>query len=161
MWFRIVPNDLPTDNELGATLVYRSIDYSFDVEPVVPGFTSILLGTLSMEVNDVGKIVSAWGLCPHTGWVSTQLSPPHAEFGDVFAMTTSPLLRGSGIALRQCSNPVIEIDRGSGWLRIAEKGVIEQNATIVQFAIKILPGIIMEIDRQNQFLSLWLKPEWR
>jgi len=66
-------------------VVYHPSEYSFDTVPKQnAGFTSILLDTLSLEVDATGKVISVWGLCPYTSWKEARLTPPNAQFAEVF-----------------------------------------------------------------------------
>jgi hypothetical protein len=59
-----------------SSLVYRPEEFSFDITPApLSGFTSVLLDDLNLEVDETGKVVSVWGLCPHTRWNDSLLTP--------------------------------------------------------------------------------------
>jgi hypothetical protein len=58
------------------SLVYRPEDYSFDVEPHDgTGFTSIMINDLQLEIDDEGKIIYVWGLCPLIQYKETEEVP--------------------------------------------------------------------------------------
>lgn len=58
------------------SLVYRPEEYSFDVSPVPEGgICSVLFDDLNLELNSAGKVISVWGLCPHTRWKRAVLTP--------------------------------------------------------------------------------------
>ena len=59
MRFEVEPNA----SVLPAALVYRSQDYSFDVEPKPEGGgASLLVNDLQLEVDDEGKLLYAWAV---------------------------------------------------------------------------------------------------
>jgi len=131
-------------------LVYRPEEYSFDVEPAPGGgFTSILVDDLNLEVDELGRVISVWGLCPHTRWVEAKLAPPEADFGDVFVSDVQ-LSRGVSIRLNHNKYLPVHVDPESGWVRIRGEGIAAASS------VKLLPGVIFEITEQGQFCSLWL-----
>jgi hypothetical protein len=149
MHFQIVPLAGRIPNNV---LVYRPEEYSFDLEPApCRGFTSILIDDLSLEIDDAGRVISVWGLCPHTRWTQATLAPPQADFGEIFFVPDAPLLPGVSIRLNLDRQLPVAFDRISGWLRIHGKGVPRK-------AIRPLPNVILEVDDQGQFCSIWLRP---
>jgi len=151
MRFRIKQAAPATTNSV---LVYRPHEYSFDVTPDPPGgFTSFLLDDLSLEVDAGGKIISVWGMCPHTRWVDAILVPPKADFGEVFVEIDAPLQRGVSPRLTPAGIYLpTAVDRSSGWVQI-------QGATNPASAVMIIPGVVFEIGAQGEFCSLWLRPQ--
>jgi hypothetical protein len=141
---------LSTQRKPNGVLVYRPQEYSFDVEPAQPrGFTSILVDDLNLEIDDRGRVLSIWGLCPHTRWLKATLTPPEADFGEVFFVPDVPLSRGVSIQLNHNKYLPVHVDPESGWVRIRGAG------TPVA-AVKLLPGVVLEFTEQGQFCSLWL-----
>ena len=146
--------DLSTHRQPDCVLVYRPKEYSFDVEPAQSGgFTSILVDDLNLEIDDLGRVISVWGLCPHTRWLEASLTPPEANFGDVFFVPDGQLSRGVSIRLNHNRYLPVHVDPGSGWVRIQGEGT-------PALAVKLLPGVIFEITGQGQFCSLWLMSRW-
>lgn len=133
--------------------MYRPEEYSFDVEPP-PGrsFTSVLLDDLNVEIDETGRVISVWGMCPHTKWSPTRLTPPEAAFGDIFFVPDAPLSRGVSVQLNRDKYLPVQVDRASGWLRIQGRGAPAS-------AVKLQPGIIFEITEEGQLCALWLQPE--
>jgi hypothetical protein len=82
MQFRIVRSSAVATNSV---LVYRPEELSFDLSPApLLGFTSVLVDDLNLEVNEAGKVVSVWGMCPHTRWSDALLASPQALGGELF-----------------------------------------------------------------------------
>jgi hypothetical protein len=135
----------------GQTLVYRPEDYSFASEPTPPGFTSIVVNTLSLEVNSRGKIVEVWGYCPHLSWIKASLTPPSPKLADVYAVSDEPFLSGVSVGIVDNSDLPVYVDPTSGWVQIPGEGTAASS-------ISPLPGVILQLTEQNEFASLWLKP---
>lgn len=148
MKFKVVPSSsrAPVGN-----LVYRADDYAFDYEPVPPGFTSMLINTLSLEVNRDGLIVSVWGMCPHTSWKLTPLKPPAADSGGVIVGSDRPFHRGVSLQVNENGPWPVYADVESGWVQVASGRAAKR-------AVNVLPGVILEITGQDDIAALWLKP---
>jgi hypothetical protein len=132
-------------------LIYRGDEFSFDVVPRAENFTSILINDLNLELNERGRVVSVWGLCPYTMWKIVALDPPAAEFGDVFYISESTLRPGVSTRLSRERWPIL-VDASSGWVYVDGGRETGQ-------AVKILTGIILEIDKRGSLRGIWLKPE--
>lgn len=134
-------------------LVYRPQEYSFDmVPPLKGGFTSVLIDDLNMEVDDSGKVISVWGMCPHTRWVDASLVPPAAKVGALFVSSEGQLLRGVSVQVNGTKYLPTYADRRSGWVQI-------RSSAAPATAIQVFSGVVVEIDEHGQFASLWLQPQ--
>jgi len=148
-----------TDQISNAVLVYRADEYSFDVEPLpCGGFTSALINDVSLELDRDGRVISIWGLCPYSRWKIADLSPPHAEFGNVFAVSDTPLRPGVSVRVNESGYWPVLVDPSSGWVRMGSEVKAEREAAS-NSSVKIIPGVIVEITRDGEFFALWLKPE--
>jgi len=135
-----------------SSLVYRSDDYSFDVRPTPEGgFTSALFDDLNLELNATGRVVSVWGLCPHTRWKSADLMPPEADFGAAFFVSDSPLVRGVSVQLNKDKYRPVFVDKASGWVHVT-------GSDDAVSSVKVLTGVILEIDGRRNLCGIWLKP---
>lgn len=135
-----------------STLVYRSEEYSFGMAPPPrSSFTSALIDDLNLEVDESGKVISVWGMCPYTRWKERVLQPPVADVGALFAIPDRPFLPGVSVQVNSKKYLPTYVDRVSGWVHIKAECV---PAT----AVTVFPGVIVEIDEHGQFCSLWLKP---
>jgi hypothetical protein len=91
-----------TDRIPNNSLVYRPEEYSFDVSPVPEGgISSVLFDDLNLELNNAGKVISVWGLCPHTRWKRAVLSPPQSSFGEIVFVSDSPPVAGISVRLNK------------------------------------------------------------
>jgi len=122
-----------------SVLVYRPEEYSFDMEPPpIENYTSILIDDLNLEVDETGRVISIWGMCPHTRWLEAALSPPLSKTGVLFVTPDRPLLRGVSMRLNSAKYLRTYVDRAAGWVRI--KGEPTSAASVMVF-----PGVIVEI----------------
>jgi hypothetical protein len=151
MRFRAVQTDTITTN---SSLVYRPEEFSFDVTPsLLRGFTSIHLDDLNLEVDETGKVVSVWGICPHTRWKEAPLAPPKAAFGELFVLPDEPFQRAVSLRLTPGRKYLpTYVDRSRGWVEV-------QGASKPESALEIIPGVIFEIGHQGEFCALWLHPQ--
>jgi len=147
MRFRAV---FPAKSIANAALVYRTDEYSFDVEPSRANFTSVLFNDLNIEIDCAGRAVSVWGLCPYTTWTAARVSPPEASFGDLFFISDKPLVGGVSLRVDSQRWPVF-VDRDSGWI------LLDRGRT-PDIAVKLLSGIIMGIGEDGELAGIWLKP---
>ena len=137
---------------MGAGIEYREDEFSFDMaRDNVRGCTSILIDDLNLEIDEFGKIVSVWGVCPYTRWVDAPLTPPDAACGDIFVQTDAPIERGVSQRLKLDKYLPTFVDRAKGW-------VVIRGLPDAKFAIKMFSGVILEIGRDGQFCALWLHP---
>jgi len=149
MYFRIDRTQSRIPNSI---LVYRPQEYSFDVEPSPEGsFTSVLLDDLNLEVDEAGKVISVWGLCPHTRWSPANLCAPEAVSGELFVVPDGPLMPGISVRLTRGSYLPVQVDKATGWVCIGSR---ESSAA----AVTVFPGVIFELSEQGQITALWLKP---
>jgi hypothetical protein len=133
-------------------LLYRRTEHSFDMEPPpTRNFTSVLIDDLNIEIDDSGKVVSVWGLCPYTRWVEGTLIPPSAAVGTLFVKGSSPLARGVSVQVNRDKYLPTYVDRQSGWVKIEARRVSAS-------AVRVFPGVIFEIDEHGDFCALWLRP---
>jgi len=145
--------DFSSYQKPSGALIYRPEEYSFAIVPTPKGgFTSALLDNLNLELNERGKVISVWGMCPHTRWISATLTPPDAAFGDIFFLSDTPLSRGISIGLNSDGYLPVLVDPESGWLSI-------RTPSKPASTVRSLPGIIFETDEHGQLCGVWLKPE--
>jgi hypothetical protein len=133
-------------------LIYRSDEYSFDLEPArMASYSSFLINTINLGVNQEGKIVSVWGYCPDVKWIKTKLSQPLAEQGEVYCSDPKSLKLGVSFSLNKENWPIM-FDEQSGWI------CLSKNRSASRF-IEILPHIIVGIDNTQRIVELWLRPQ--
>jgi len=136
-----------------AEVVYRPKEYSFDTLPAElrRGFASVLVDDLNLEVDEGGRVVSVWGMCPHTRWVEATLAPPSAEPGDLFVLPDHPFVRGISLEVNPQRYRPTYVDRRLGWVKVS---IQDLSAS----AVEVLPGMIVEVSDGGKLCSLWLKP---
>jgi hypothetical protein len=150
MRFRTAPLTHRIPNNV---LVYRPEEFSFAVEPPANcSGRSILVNDLNLELDDDDRVIAVWGMCPHTRWTNMSLTPPPANFGEVFASLDAPLPRGVSTRLNSQRRWPVFADPFSGWVRITGE---EPAAT----AAKVAAGMILEFDSEGNLNSLWLRPK--
>ena len=131
-------------------LMYRPEEYSFDVEPKPQsGGSSLLVNDLQLEVDDDGRIIYVWGLCPYHAWSEKSLNVPCARSGALMVDIPDDLVPGISIRITRERWPVA-VDRRSGWVRL---GSDEAGDEAIEFA----PGSIALLS-DGRLVSLWLHP---
>jgi len=134
-------------------LVYSRSERSFDVEPRPERSVSSLLGNdVQIEIDEDGRLVYVWGLCPHESWKHVRLVPPAAKPGRLHYVGGSIV---PGVSKRLNSDrrwPVV-YDPSSRWLRIGDDAVDGE-------AIAFAPGAVALL-REGQLIGLWLHADAR
>lgn len=129
---------------------YRISEYSFDTERSYgTTFTTVLINDLQLGITENSKIVLIWGLCPHMGWKAATLEPPAAKAGSARILNVSPYLQSVSVRLNKSLLPIF-VCRKEGWVRI------DGGRTPVS-AVRLFQNVILEIDGEGQFSSLWIK----
>lgn len=137
-----------------SVLSYQPAEYAFDVEPKpLAAWTTILINDLNLEINEAGKIVSVWGLCPHTSWSERSLSLPNARYGDIGVESDVPF--DKGVSVRLTSQGVYLpafVDWNTGCVKIegTHRPVV---------AATIIPGVTIELGQGGELASVWLAPQ--
>jgi hypothetical protein len=153
MNFQIEP---PADTTpMIATIVYRPDEYSFaTIGETTPGFTSLLVDDLQLEVDAEGRVVGVWGMCPHTRWQRAVVAPPPAQPGIIRHQSASELLSGVSRSLfpRPKDYFLVFADPASGWVHT-------DCGKDVARAVRIFEGAILGFDKQSELAGLWLHPK--
>ena len=134
------------------SLVYREEDYSFDIEPHDDtGFTSILINDLQLEVNNNGKIIYVWGLCPLIEYKETNETPKDYRKNSLVASLNKPLTPGVSHRLNKNERWPIYINKKKGWVCIGNP------KTEGKQMIEFLPNCIAALN-QEELTAIWLQP---
>jgi hypothetical protein len=142
-----------TDRIPNNSLLYRPEEYSFDVSPVPEGgICSVLFDDLHLELNSAGKVISVWGMCPHTRWTQAVLTPPQSSFGEIIFVSDSPPIAGASVRLNKDRYRPVLVDTISGWVHATGEGAAASS-------IQILNGVILDLTRQGNLSGLWLRPQ--
>jgi len=124
------------------------------------GFTSALLDDLNLELDIEGRVISVWGLCPHTRWKEADLMPPDAEFGELFVVPSVPLKAGVSVPINDKKYWPVLVDPSSGWVRVTSEATATATAAVgTTSLVKIMPGVIVQITEEGKLAGLWLRPE--
>lgn len=146
---------LTHSNETAQTfsLVYREEDYSFDVEPLnSSGFTSIMINDLQLEIDDEGKIIYVWGLCPLIHYQETDEGPKNYESANLIALLDKPPIPGISYRLNEKERWPIYINKKKGWVCVGNpKNFGEQR-------IEFIPDCVAVLENQ-EIVAIWLKPK--
>jgi hypothetical protein len=135
------------------TIFYRSEEFAFDTVPApVSDCASVLLDDVNLELDGMGKVVSIWGLCPHTSWKKAMLSPPEAKAGEIIALYEQPLKPGISSRITPAGMHLdTYFDQKNGWVMI-------KRSDNVATSVCIMPGVIIDLDAKEELATLWIKP---
>lgn len=147
--------------------IYRRSEYSFDFTPVPPEGLRRLIGpsgTASVSANEVqlemdldtGRLLYAWGLCPHMGWQDTDASPiGRLVDGQVFALKSKPILGASYPISPSRERWRVMANRALGWVILTSP-----TNTGPEVLVRIADGCILGL-KGTELVSLWIHPEMR
>ena len=149
---------------LEGELVYRDADHAFDFVPTSTvvvreqsgskGVTSLLLGTLQLEVSaETGLVLYPWGYHPKAAWLARSLLPAVAPRVAVRAVGDGALDAGVAQDVAPSERWTTSYDAKSGWVRIARS----ENAAAWTEAVEFAPGSIAVLER-GSLVELWLHP---
>jgi hypothetical protein len=135
------------------SLVYREEDYSFDIEPHDgSGFTSIMINDLQLEIDDEGKIIYVWGLCPLIKYEETNETPKSYEPNSLVALLDKPPIPGISYRLNEKERWPIYINKKKGWVCIGNPEINGKQM------IEFIPNCIATLENQ-EITAIWLKPK--
>ena len=135
------------------SLVYREEDYSFDIEPHDGnGFTSIMINDLQLEIDDEGKIIYIWGLCPLIKYEETNETPTNYESNSLVALLDKPPIPGISHRLNENERWPIYINKKKGWVCIGNPKINGKQM------IEFVPNCVATLENQ-EITAIWLKPK--
>lgn len=135
------------------SLVYREEDYSFDTEPHDgSGFTSIMINDLQLEIDDEGKIIYVWGLCPLIKYEETNEIPKNYKPNSLVALLDKPPIPGISYRLNEQIRWPIYINKKKGWVCLGNPKTKDNQ--LIEFA----PNCIATLENQ-EIIAIWLKPK--
>ncbi|WP_428309891.1 hypothetical protein [Hydrocarboniphaga sp.] len=138
---------------LSGRLVYRRSERSFDVEPQPErGVTSLLVNDVQIEIDEDGRLIYVWGLCPHESWTAVRLDPPTAKPGRL-QYVGGEVVPGVSKRLNADKRWAVGHDTSSQWLCIGDQTV---HGEVIAFA----PGAVAVL-REGKLGALWLHPDAR
>jgi hypothetical protein len=143
----------PAWSEDDSKLVYRESEHSFDVlGRAAGGISSLLVEDLNLELDDQGRVLYAWGLCPRTQWVQASLRPPRAERRKLLVTSGAPETPGTSRRLGAGGHWSALVSNDGAWVCIANSPAEEE-----QEAVEFMPGAIAVLDHLNRLKALWLR----
>ena len=135
------------------SLVYREEDYSFDIEPHDgSGFTSILINDLRLEIDERGRIMYVWGLCPLINYEETNAAPQNYKVNSLIVLLDKPPIPGVSYRLNEDDRWLIYINKKKGWICIGNP------KTEVTQMIEFAPNCVATLDGQ-ELIAVWLHPK--
>jgi hypothetical protein len=134
-------------------LVYRRSEHSLDVEPHPEGgVASLLVNDVQIEIDDDGRLLYVWGLCPHESWKPASLDAPSATPGRLQYVDEEEVIPGVSTRLNRTRWPVA-YDSASHWLCIGDESARGETIAFAPYAIAVL--------KEDELVALWLHPEPR
>lgn len=135
------------------SLVYRTEDYSFDVEPLDgSGDTSIMINDLQLEIDHEGKIMYVWGLCPLIEYKETDEAPKRYKTHSLVALLDKPPSLGISYRLNEDCRWPIYINKKKEWVCLGNSKIKDEQ--LIEFA----PNCIATMDGQ-ELIAIWLHPK--
>jgi hypothetical protein len=134
-------------------LVYRSEDYSFDVEPLNErGISSIMINELQLEIDDDARIIYVWGYCPLIKYDEIDAFPQMYHSGSLIALLDSPPVPGISYRLNEDKRWSVYINKKKGWVCIGDPKMDDKQ--LIEFA----PDCIATMDGL-EIIAVWLHPK--
>lgn len=135
------------------SLVYRPEDYSFDREPHNgTGFTSIMINDLQLEIDEEGKIIYVWGLCPLVKYKETNEVPKKYRVQSLVAALDKPPVPGVSYRLNEDTRWPIYINKKTGWVCIGNPKTKDKQL------IEFVPNCVATMEGQ-ELIAVWLHPK--
>ncbi len=132
-------------------LLYRRSDYSFDVEPKpTGGVAPLLLNHIQIEIDEDGRLIYVWGLCPQESWASANIEPCKAVVGRL-RYEGRAVVPGVSRRLNAGKPWMVSHDPVSRWLCVGDHS---SEGEPVAFA----PGAVAMLNC-GEIRALWLRPE--
>ncbi len=131
-------------------LLYRPEDYSFDIEPKPnTGGASLLINDAQLEIDENGRVLYVWGMCPHTTWSETTDRPPEPRYATLHAELPDDFEPGMSIRINNELWP-ISVNKKTGWVKIGKSGNVDD---CVEFASGMIACLV-----SGELTSVWLRP---
>lgn len=134
-------------------LVYHRSERSLAMEPrPVRGVASLLVNDVQIEIDEDGRLIYVWGLCPHESWADVELNPPAAKPGRL-QYVGDEVIPGVSKRLNADKRWPIGHDASSKWLCIGDEAAHSEMIAFAPGAIAALTG--------GELAGLWLHPDIR
>jgi len=139
---------------LRGRVIYRPDEFSFDFQPYYPGGTSLLINSLQLEVDWKGRVLYAWGYCPHVTWERTNEPVPDFAPGVLRFLSDGRLIPGVSIPITPDGGWPVSVNVQTGWVHIGTYSPAVMGAEVVEFASDSVAAIV-----GGRLVSVWLRPE--
>jgi hypothetical protein len=127
--------------------VYRRSEHSLDVEPRPRrGVASLLVNDVQIEIDEDGRLIYVWGLCPHESWKAATLEAPEAEHG-LLQYVGEEVVPGVSMRLNRTRWAVAH-DSSSHWLCIGDDSARGESIAFAPDAVAVLSG--------DELVALWI-----
>mgnify|MGYP000137796132 CR=1 FL=1 len=134
-------------------LVYRRSEHSFDVEPRPErGVTSLLVNDVQIEIDEDGRLIYVWGLCPQESWRAARLDIPTEKPGRL-QYVGGEVVPGVSKRLNAGKRWTVGHDSSSQWLCIGDASAHGEKITFAPGATAVL--------KEDELVALWLHPDPR
>lgn len=149
---------------LSGELLYRISEHSFDYAPNdyagleeiagIKGRTSILIGTLQLEVGvETKAVLYAWGYAPRVSWLRANVHAPPAIKSGLKIALDSDLRAGISIRLAVVGEWRTEHNSETGWIVVSS--VPDPTAgESIEFADNTIATL-----RSGRLVAVWLHPK--
>lgn len=135
---------------LSGQLVYRRSEHSLDVDPRPNrGIASLLVNDVQIEIDEDGRLLYVWGLCPYESWTAARLDSPAAKAGRL-QYINGEIIPGVSKRLNVGERWPVHYDTSSKWLCI---GDTSSRDDLIIFA----PDAVAAL-HDGELTGLWLHP---
>ena len=132
-------------------LIYRRSEHSLDVKPRPnKGIASLLVNDIQIEIDEDGRLIYVWGLCPHESWTAGKVDPTEAALGRLLYVGNT-IVPGVSKRLNADSRWSILHDPSNRWLCVGDQS---SKGERIAFA----PGAVAALSN-GEITALWLRPD--
>ena len=131
-------------------LIYDTEEYSFDTEPSIHETNfDIVVNKLNLTIVDDNRVAQVWGFCGYNEWIKSNDLVPMSDKG--ILKVVDDLEDGLSHRVGEC-NFQIFVNTQTDWVCIGDP---KKSGKAVEF----MNGCVAVINDEQEFVSLWLKPD--
>jgi hypothetical protein len=135
------------------SLVYRTEDFSFDIEPLDgTAETSIMINELQLEIDCQGRIIYVWGLCPLIKYKEATEFPYGYKKASLVFVLDKPHVLGRSYRLNEDRRWPIYINKKKDWVCLGNPTI--KDMCLIEFA----PKCVVTMNKQ-ELIAVWLHPK--
>lgn len=133
-------------------MTYDANEFGFGIAPKVMEIDfGLTLNTLELTVaGDDRKVIEVLGFCGYKEWIISKFNIPKYMEGSLKVIDNLESGVGS-YCIRKETSPIF-VNVQTGWLCIGDP---QKEG----FAVEFINNCVAVLDNDNEFLSLWLKPQ--